>query len=928
MALHWLRRTPAAITGLLLTVTVAAALLARDGARPVRAAPPPPLNWTSVQVADLPAAAGVHAITAVPGTSGGTAVLLAAGDHGLVWRSANGGTSWTRKTAPGGAALRALAFSDATPADGYAGGDANRLMTTADGGQSWTTLQTTFPDGQQHSIRSLAVATAVYAATGETALYQLTMPSTAWSTVSGVTTTSNLNAVSFADPTHGIVVGDGGTAFVTTDGATWTASDAPSTDGNLVSVAASMNGATLEAVAVSDSGKVLHYVDGPVWTEITPGGGPARLSAVTWVHGTGGIAVGPTGAVLSVAADGASATAVTSGAPPTDLVAVTTDGAEAYIIGGDANVYGVSLTGTPSVTKLSSTPLAAPPTLNGAAAASANQLAAVGQGGAVYLGSTTSLALDTSGAPSADLTTASFGGVGSPLFVGGASNTDSGLLDMRSGGTWTAPTSAPHPIRSVSTPDGGHAVAVGDSGLLRYYAGGTWNPPSNSLPGGSPNLTGVSFPAWAPGGPTCAWAVGQGGTIWTTSSPGQQWTSQASPVTTDLNAVAFSSDCLHGYAVGDSGTFLATDDGGRTWTPLSTGSGVNFYAVAVVDTTGFPGATVFAGGQNGVLLRSNDYGASGSWSVEPSGTAYDITGIAAAPDRSVLVVSAGGQALVTTVPDAPPPTATATPSPTSSPSATATATPTASPTPTGTSTCSPTPTTTGTPSPTPTPSATPPPDIIITLQPGFNFFTWLGPQVNGPAAMRSTIGGAIRSGAWSAIYGPAQGSAPLEFAFLFPNGQSASLAALLPGHVYAIFVTPTSGSTSVQLDFGAAPPGTAPTTLAFPVAGLYVFQHVGPLVDGVAAIRSYLAGTGIAFTWSALYEPVANPQGFGYTYLFPTGSSSTLSQLVPGHVYLIAVAGPSSLVYPSPTPSPTPTVTPTASPTPSPTATPTGTPGC
>lgn len=89
-----------------------------------------------------------------------------------VWRSTDGGTTWSAHISPEMSGLRTIVFLD--PVHGWVAGDGGIILATNDGGQTWTSQQSS--------------------------------------------TTTTLNAVRFVDAQFGWAVGDKGTILATTDG--------------------------------------------------------------------------------------------------------------------------------------------------------------------------------------------------------------------------------------------------------------------------------------------------------------------------------------------------------------------------------------------------------------------------------------------------------------------------------------------------------------------------------------------------------------------------------------------------------------------------------------------------------------------------------------------------------------------------------------
>lgn len=145
-------------------------------------------------------------------------------------------------------------------------------------------------------------------------------------------------------------------------------------------------------------------------------------------------------------------------------------------------------------------------------------------------------------------------------------------------------------------------VVVGDRGhvLLSDDGGERWRQaacPTRAM------LTGVAFAGGSPRG----WAVGHLGVILSTSDGGETWQKQNSGLSADdvlLDVLVLSPE--HVIAVGAYGVFVETQSAGATWEKHSVhDEQLHFNRLS----RGRDG-TLFIGGEAGLLLRSNDQGAS------------------------------------------------------------------------------------------------------------------------------------------------------------------------------------------------------------------------------------------------------------------------------------------------------------------------------
>ncbi|HTX67880.1 MAG TPA: YCF48-related protein [Thermoleophilia bacterium] len=155
----------------------------------------------------------------------------------------------------------------------------------------------------------------------------------------------------------------------------------------------------------------------------------------------------------------------------------------------------------------------------------------------------------------------------------------------------------------------GRAVFAGDAGTVLGpgAAGASW--PVARVAGGG-KLDAVALR----GGVT--WVAGAGGTVARRAGAGR-WRVLPAPTGADLHAVDAPSD--HAVVVaGDDGTLLTSADDGRTWT-AATGVEDDLFALAFPDGQhGWAGGGAAFGEARADVARSDDGGASWSWSELPA----------------------------------------------------------------------------------------------------------------------------------------------------------------------------------------------------------------------------------------------------------------------------------------------------------------------
>ncbi len=176
----------------------------------------------------------------------------------LIWRTTNGGGSWTRLADNSGTWLYGVAFSSATNLTAVGGyPDYGVILRTTNGGNNWV----------QSNIGTFVPL---------------------------------LLSVCYATPSTGIVVGNMGTILRTTDGgATWKLRPSGTTN--------ALRGVSFSdrnnAFAVGDSMTILQSVDGGLnWTSLSSGL-YSSLYAVSFIDSAHGIITGEGGAVLSTTPD-------------------------------------------------------------------------------------------------------------------------------------------------------------------------------------------------------------------------------------------------------------------------------------------------------------------------------------------------------------------------------------------------------------------------------------------------------------------------------------------------------------------------------------------------------------------------------------------------------------------------------------------------
>lgn len=216
----------------------------------------------------------------------------------------------------------------------------------------------------------------------------------------------------------------------------------------------------------------------------------------------------------------------------------------------------------------------------------------------------------------------------------GAAADDAGVENSKANPLRTPALQAPlaaHAVMLSIAQAGARNVAVGERGVAIYSddAGKNWQQASVPV---SVTLTGVSFPSAESG-----WAIGHAGVVLNSRDGGRSWSKQIDGLALaklELSAAQSSGDerrirlanrlvadgadkpllAVHfwnenrGVVLGAYGLIFGTEDGGKNWTSwmgrLENPMGMHLNAISV------EGDRVFIAGEQGLLLRSTDAGAS------------------------------------------------------------------------------------------------------------------------------------------------------------------------------------------------------------------------------------------------------------------------------------------------------------------------------
>jgi autotransporter-associated beta strand protein len=539
----------------------------------------------------------------------GSPDLIAVGRNGLLLRSINDGTDWTKLRIPLSQNLNGVVW---TGTEWVVVGDEGVLLTS--------------PDGQAWTVRSLGTSAALFDVSfindqiyivgenGSLYSYSYALGFQNWVLLNSGTS-APLYAVA-GNATRIVAVGQAGVITSSADGTTWSLQTTTGT-ADLLSVAASSS----SFVAVGAGGVTEISADGVNWTTGTTGAA-ANMNDIFW-NGSLFLAVGDQG--LTRSSPTGSAWAVTGTmAPVGNLSAVSFGGTapgrwvtagRSGLIGHSANAAAWTRSGSGPVDDLEgiyravaqniyvavggngrlltspnaitwtqrSTPPGTPKLL--AVAANATRIVAVGESGSLIT-SINGGGAWTAGNSTVGVTLESIT-FGAGVFV--AVGADGTVITSPDGVAWTVRSSdVTQPLKGItvnSPTTGTRFVIVGSAGtILTSTTGFSWSAASavpTSVTFNEVEWTGSQYVA-----------VGAGGVI-VTSSDGDNWVRRSSGVLTELRGITMAGDRL--IATGVGGVALQSP-AGNVWTKLTTGTGVNLQDVAYDGGSNLRLAAVGSGG--------------------------------------------------------------------------------------------------------------------------------------------------------------------------------------------------------------------------------------------------------------------------------------------------------------------------------------------
>jgi|GEM_PF-1148957 len=561
----------------------------------------------------------------------------AVGTNGAIRKTTNGGATWTSQTATGTATTVFYDLHFLSGNNGFIAGSGGKIIKTTDGGATWSTL-TSGTSSDLHAVYFTSL-TAGYVAGNGGIIRKTSDAGSSWTTLT-IGTTQNLNDIYFLDATTGYTVGEDGQVWKTANASTWTnQSGGFSLTLNRVQFINSTTGYTSAVGGYSRT----TYDGGANWYT-NPNMISSDLQGLHFPSANAGYMVGTSGVLIKYQPE------LEPEYQPSSLAFT-----EVF-----SSSMRVSYTASPDIPtgylvirKTGSAPTSVP--MDGIEH-TLNQTLPDGST-VVYIGNSTSF--NQSGLTPGNeyfYTLYSYNGSGlainykvaSPLagsqstYTTGAPwtsmitetyhyPTDAHFFDANTGGiaggyqkrtttnggqVWTTGGADGDSYTGIFFASQTTAYAVGSNGSQRVIR--------RTVNGGTTWVDQVRTPTtyglndvWF-SGPTAGIVVGTDGNILRTTT-GSGWSSVSSGTTNHLYGVSFANS-THGIIVGQSATIRLTTNGGATWTsPMySIPTAVDLNDVAFVNTS-----TAYAVGVAGTIIKFDGV----NWTLQTSGTTNDLNGV-------------------------------------------------------------------------------------------------------------------------------------------------------------------------------------------------------------------------------------------------------------------------------------------------------------
>lgn len=503
------------------------------------------------------------------------------GEQGALFNTTNGGTSWSKVVIPGVmGTLTSINFFSST--HGWICGHQGVIIATTNGGATWN-VQNSGGTGNLHSIHALSQTNVV--ATGATWDYVVTTDGgNTWTYTEGFAP-ENHHSIFFSNAVNGVLVGDFGKIQYSDDGGLFW-NNAISNPLNTVSFL-SVTMFQQKAWAVGASGSIVFSNDG----------------GANWIQQTSGTNV--------------------------TLRSVFAVNDQILFVLGDEGVILKSVNGGTTWNLLT---LPALNSFQSVAFGNSSHVWACGSNGSILHSSNAGITWVSQTSGVSELLRKNF--FLSNNLDGWSVGDQGTIIRTTNGGTnWSTQTSnTTNTLLDVYFINSQTGWVVGSNRtLLRTTNGGTtWASINVSIFDPAVSLRAIFFRSTSNG-----WLVTQGGRLARTTDGGLNWTdvTPISFIQQDLNSIFFESD-LNGWVVGNSGVIMRSTDGGLTWSYVSTAITQSLRQIYFTDP--MLGWTV---GNQGSIFKSFDGGV--TWESNVSPTADIINSISVNAPNSVIVTNNG-----------------------------------------------------------------------------------------------------------------------------------------------------------------------------------------------------------------------------------------------------------------------------------------------
>lgn len=611
-------------------------------------------TWTTIPALT---AASLNDVAFVPGTTVGYAVGNNVGTAWTVLKTTNG-TTWSALTLPGtGVPLLGVDVLGATGQFVTVAGANGSVYRSNDGGMTWSIQSPPRLANVTFSAVAMPITTHTHLAGDFGTLLRSRDSGATW--LSAMQSTPyNMNSAVFTSASTGWAVGSNGLVMKTADGGiTWTARTlGPYT---LRGISA-LNFAT-SAWVVGDGGRIWRTTDaGNTWVEQDRGiANRPQLNDIFFDSANKGTIVGNNGTILTTSNSGQQWSKRDAATTQPFYSVWYPTGQRGWVVGGGGQIRTTTTGGSNWNSQASGTG----ETLYGVWAADTQTVYVAGANGTVLKtvnGGTTwsTIPSATVGAAGENLRTVA-GSSANRVWVAGDRGTV--LLTTDGGATWS-PQNAGLPSLTIDSAVSVNRLAVTDANNVTLVAGrGHVRTTTNGGSTWTPSYYGTyqSLEDIVGSGTRSAWAVGANGAIINTFDAGSSWFRQVPNTTANLNGTAFPAP-LVGWAVGDNGTIRYTTSGGWTWATQTSGTTARLAdvdaasltnAIAVGNgviryttngTTWSPGGGVGSRQYNRVSMAS----ANNAWAVANTGAGETImrttdSGLTWAPATTLTTTFSG-----------------------------------------------------------------------------------------------------------------------------------------------------------------------------------------------------------------------------------------------------------------------------------------------